>query len=77
MRLEGLVRRLVGQVGVERPVFLRLEGLDLLFAVVDHAHGDGLHAARGEAAADLLPQKRAQLITHNTVEHAARLLRVD
>ena len=77
MRFKGLVRRLVGQIGVKRPVFLRLEGLDFLFTVIDHAHGDGLHAARGEAAADLLPQKRAQLIAHDAVEHAARLLRVD
>ena len=77
MRLKGLVRRLVGEVGVKRPVFLRLEGLNFLFAVVDHAHGHGLHAARGEAAADLLPQKRAQLIAYDAVEHAARLLRVD
>ena len=77
MRLKGLVRRLVGEVGVKRPVFLRLEGLNFLFAVVDHAHSDGLHAARGETAADLLPQKRAQLIAHDAVEHAASLLRVD
>ncbi len=75
--LKGLVRRLVGEVGVKCPVFLRLEGLNFLFAVVDHAHSDGLHAARGEAAADLLPQKRAQLIAHDAVEYAARLLRVD
>lgn len=77
VRLKGLVRRLVGEVGVKCPVFLRLEGLNFLFAVVNHAHSDGLHAARGEAAADLLPQKRAQLIAHDAVEHAARLLRVD
>ena len=77
MCFKGLVRRLIGQIGVERPIFLRLEGPNFLFAVIDHAHGHGLHAARGEAAADLLPQKRAQLIAHDAVEHAARLLRVD
>ena len=77
MCLKGLVRRLVGEVGVERPVLLRLERLNLLLAVVDHAHSDGLHAARGKAAAHLLPQKRAELVAHDAVEHAARLLRID
>ena len=73
---EGLVLRLVAQRGFERPILLRLERLDLLFPVVDHAHGDGLHAPRGEAAAHLFPQQRRELIAHDAVEDTARLLRV-
>ena len=77
MRLKGLVRGFVRKVNVERPVFLRFKGLNFFLAVVHHAHGDGLHASRREAAADFFPQKRAELIAHDAVEHAARLLRVD
>ena len=77
MRLKGLVRDFVREVDVERPVFLRLKGLNLFLAVVHHAHGDRLHAARRETAAHLFPQKRAELITHDAVEHTACLLRVD
>jgi hypothetical protein len=36
-----------------------------------------LHAAGGEALRNLLPQKRRELVPHDPVEHAARLLRVD
>ena len=35
------------QVGVERPVFLFLELLDLAFALDDEPQGHGLHASRG------------------------------
>ena len=59
------------------PVFLRLERLDLRLPVADHARSDGLHAARGQALLDLHPQQRADLVAHQAVEHAARLLRID
>ena len=73
---EGLAFRRVAQRGFQRPVFLGLECLDLLFAVVHHAHGNGLHAPRGQAAAHLFPQQRRELIAHDAVEDAARLLGV-
>ena len=76
VRGEGLMARLVEELRVERPVFLGLEALDLLFALVHHARGDGLHTARGKTAAHLLPKERGQLVAHDAVEHAARLLRV-
>ena len=64
------------QMGVQIPVFLRSESADLIFAIYDHANGHGLHAARGETAAYLAPEKRAELIANDAVENAARLLRV-
>src|SRR5205823_3603835 len=59
----------------DRPVFGRLEGLDLAFTLADDAHGDRLHAARRQAATDLLPQDWADLVADEAVEDAARLLR--
>src|SRR6185436_2592473 len=38
---------------------------------------DGLDAAGGEAAADLLPEQRRELVADDAVEQAAGLLRVD
>ena len=62
---------------VEQPVFLRLEGADLIFAVNHDACGHRLHAPGGQAGLDLAPEQRAELVAHNAVEHAARLLRID
>ena len=62
---------------VHVPVFVRLEALDLLFAVVDEAHGHALHAACGQAPAHLAPQEGAELVAHQTVQHTAGLLGVE
>ena len=59
------------------PVLFGDEALDLALALADELERDRLHAAGGEAAADLVPQERADLVAHQPVEHAARLLRVD
>ena len=65
------------QGGVHVPVFLGLEGFDLLLAVVDDADGHALDAARRQAAPDFPPQEGAQLIAHQTVQHTAGLLGVE
>ena len=62
------------QQHVDRPVFLRHEGLDLLLALHDKTRGNRLHAPGGQAAADLLPQQRAELVADDAVENAAGLL---
>ena len=62
---------------VEQPVLLRLEGADLVFAVDHDARGHGLDAASRQAGLDLAPEQRTELIAHDAVENAARLLRVD
>ena len=65
------------QVGERLPILLRHEGADSALALHDQAHGDGLHAARGQPAGDLGPQERRQFEAHHPVEKAARLLGVD
>ena len=77
-RLEGgELLLLVLQLRRDRPVFLGLERLDLPFPLDDEAQRDRLHAPRRETVADLIVQKRRELVAHEAVEHAARLLRVD
>jgi len=61
---------------VEVPVLLGRKRLDLVFAVDDHARGHRLHAAGGEAPADLAPEQRRELVADDAVEDAARLLGV-
>ena len=51
--------------------------LDLLLPLADQADGHRLDAPRRQAAADLLPEKRADLVADQAVEHAPRLLGVD
>ena len=65
------------QRGVHIPVFLGLEGLDLLLAVVDKADGYALDTARRQAPAHLPPEEGAELVAHETVQHTAGLLGVE
>ena len=62
--------------GVEVPVLLGDEAADLVLAVDDHPGGDRLHPAGGQAAPDLLPQQRAELVADDAVQHAPGLLGV-
>src|SRR5439155_1465753 len=62
------------EAGRDRPIFFRLKGLDLALALTDDAHRHRLHASSREAAADLFPQYRADLIADEAVENASRLL---
>jgi len=43
---------------------------------LDHAHSDGLHAARGQARTDFAPQHRGQLIAVQTVQNTTGFLGV-
>ena len=61
---------------VQQPVFLALEGLDLLLPVHHHPGGHGLDAPGGEALFHLPPQQRRELIAHDAVQDAPRLLGV-
>ncbi len=75
----GVEGRSLGGVetGVEGPVFLLLELLDLALALDDEAEGYGLDASGGEAAADFVPQQRRDLEADEAVEDAAGLLGID
>ena len=68
---------LAGEMRVDRPIFFFLERLDLAFALDDQAQSDSLHASGGKPAANFIPQQRRNLISDQTVEDAASLLRVD
>ena len=48
------------EMRLDRPVFARLERLDLGFALADQPQGDGLHPAGAAAAGQLAPQHRGQ-----------------
>ncbi len=64
------------QAGLQRPVLTGCEGLDVALALHHQAHGDRLHAAGGEAAADLARDERAERVAHQAIHDAPRLLSV-
>src|SRR5256712_6093823 len=76
-RRDELGRELGGEPRVERPVLDRDERLDLALAVHDQPDGHRLHPPGREPTLDLVPEERGELVADETVEHAARLLRVD
>src|SRR5262249_26686306 len=61
---------------LDRPVLLGLERGDLGLALAHQADRDRLDPAGGQAALDLVPQDRADLVADDAVEDPARLLRV-
>src|SRR5208282_265200 len=70
-------RILAREASVERPVFFGAKCLALALAIDDYPERDRLHAPRADAALDLVPQQRTQLVADQPVEHAARLVRVE
>ena len=50
---------------------------DLVLAFADHAQRRALHAAGGQSRANLLPQQRRQIESHQEIEGTPRLLGVD
>ena len=66
-----------GKNRFNRPKFLRNEFFDFRFAFHDNPCGDGLHTSRRKTAFYGFPKVRAELIAHNPVKHAARLLGID
>jgi len=77
---DQLGREMLGRmraVGLDRPVLARLERLDLLLALDDHAQRRALHAAGGQAALHLAPQHRGEVEADQVIQRAPRLLGVD
>ncbi len=66
----------LGQLGFDGPVLLRHKGLYLPFTLDNEAHGNRLHPSGGEAVAHPLPQERADLVAHQSVQDAPGLLSV-
>ena len=65
------------QQGRDLPVFLRLERLDLAFAVHHQPQRHRLHPAGAGAAHHLLAEQTAQRVADHAVQDAPRLLGVD
>ena len=59
------------------PVFFRIEGTYLIFALDDQPDGHGLNPPRTESPGYLLPQKRAQGVPDDPIQYSSRLLSVD
>ena len=76
-RAENVSALSVASSAIERPIFLRLEFLDLEFAVADEAERDGLHAAGGAGAGQLPPQHRGEGEADEIVERPAGEIGVD
>ena len=75
--------RLILQFGRQIPIFLGLKRLNLPFPLHDEAERHRLHPAarkaalaRGGRVVDFMIEQCGKLISHQPVEHAARLLRI-
>ncbi len=64
-------------MGVDRPVFLLLEGFDFALTLDDQPQSDGLHASGGKAAAHFVPEQRRNLVSDQAVQDTTRLLSID
>src|ERR1017187_6987899 len=67
----------LAQFSFDRPILLRLEGAYLTLAFDHQPHGDRLHAPGAQAARHALVQQRRNLVAHNPIQNASRLLRID
>ncbi len=70
-RVAGLER------GLDRPIFLRLEGFDLELTVADQPQRNRLHAARRARARQLAPQHRRQGEADEIIERAPGEIGID
>ena len=59
---------------IKAPVFLWLEGPDLLLPVHHHPGGNALDTPGGKPSANLFPQQGRELIAHDPVQNPAGLL---
>ena len=70
-------RAVSGQIGLDRPVFLGPERLDLHLAVDDDPQGDRLHPTRRPRTRQFAPQHRRQGEAHQIVQRAAGQIGLD
>ena len=76
--IDGRLGRALGELGFKRPVLDGDEPEDFPLALDHEAEGDGLHPPRAQAApAELVADQGAEAVTHQAIENAAGLLRVD
>src|SRR5690242_9786913 len=65
------------ELDLDRPVFARLEYLDLGFALADQAQRNRLHATGRAAARQFAPQHRRKREPDQIIECATRQIRLD
>src|SRR5208283_5417263 len=70
-------RLLAVEVDLDGPVFLPDESPDLALAFDDQPQRHRLHTSRRQPAPHLVPQQGRDLVAHQPVQHAPRLLGVD
>ncbi len=75
--LEVLRPGLFAQQRGDAPVFFGDKGLDFCLAVADQPEGNRLHATGAGARLDAPPEQGADFVSHESVEHAASLLRIE
>ena len=76
LRREARLGLGAAQLGGEGPVLLRHEALDLALAVDHQPNGHALHPPGRQAAPDLAADQRAELVAHQPIDDAPRLLGV-
>ena len=76
LRIEVRVTALRGKRGREIPILRGNERHALTFTLHNHTRSHRLHTASRQARHNLLPQNRADLIAIQTVQDAARFLRI-
>ena len=77
LHLDGVAVLLYDEDGIETVERLGDEVLYLALALYDEPHRHRLHASGRQSALYLAPEHRTDPVTNHTVEHPARLLRID
>ncbi len=70
-------RLLAGEIRPDRPILSLDERFDLSLALNHHAERHRLHPTGAQTPADGLAKQRRNLVTHESIKHAPRLLRVN
>src|SRR5206468_12517210 len=77
MELRGELLAVLLEERFDGPVFDRLESADLALALDEQPQRHGLHATGGYPFLYGLPEDGTRLVSHESVEDATRLLRVN
>ena len=64
------------EIGVQWPVFFRNKRCDLIFPVCNDAKCHRLHTTGTKSSFYFCPENRTDLISHDTIQHTTRLLRI-
>ena len=74
LRLQWFLLAFYFELSIQAPVFFRNKGVDLILSVTDDAKSNWLHSSSTQTSFDLCPEKRADAVTHHTIQHSSCLL---